>query len=105
MNVKPEKKTVAIGLLMRDTDQSIKVKSCGLPFIVPRLVIRRAVKAVPGCGRGSVLVGFSLSLFYSTYTVDLFTVLGAGDTKRNMIIVLKRLFAEIECFFPMETFE
>lgn len=45
MDVKPEKKRdVAIGLLMRDTGQSVKVKSYSSPCITPRLVVRRAVK-------------------------------------------------------------
>lgn len=77
MDVKPEKKRdVAIGLLMRDTGQSVKVKSYSSPCIAPGLVVRRAVNAehVPAeavYGRWSVLVGFSLSLFYSTCTTGL----------------------------------
>lgn len=70
------KETLAIGLLMRDTGQSVKVKSHSSPFIALRLVIQRAVEAEhvlvePAYGRGSVLVGFSLSCFYSTCTTGL----------------------------------
>lgn len=67
------KETLAIGLLMRDT---VKVKSHSSPFIALKLVIQRAVEAEhvlvePKYGRGSVLVGFSLSCFYSICAVGL----------------------------------